>query len=69
VPLGIIAVVYRLDAIRSFTGEVAAAQGVQLTIIDQNGGVLIDPRFRGAQRDQDGQRADGATCSRARGSR
>jgi diguanylate cyclase (GGDEF)-like protein/PAS domain S-box-containing protein len=42
VPLGIIAVVYRLDAIRSFTGEVAAAQGVQLTIIDQNGGVLID---------------------------
>lgn len=40
-PLGILAVVYTLDAIRGFADDLAQAQGVQLTITDQRGTVLV----------------------------
>ncbi len=42
-PLGIIAVVYTLDAIRDFAAQVAMAQGVQLTVTDKRGTVLAGP--------------------------
>jgi len=40
-PLGILAVVYTLDAISEFADELARAQDVQLTITDQRGTVLV----------------------------
>ncbi|HUQ62424.1 MAG TPA: ATP-binding protein, partial [Acidimicrobiales bacterium] len=39
-PLGIVAVVYTLDAIRAFVAQVARAQGAHLTITDKRGAVL-----------------------------
>ena len=63
-PLGILGVVYTLDAIRGFADQVARVQGVRLTVTDQKGTLLVgssgsvdaaglmsasdDPRVRGA---------------------
>ena len=42
-PLGVLAVVYTLDAINGFAEQLARAQGVNLTITDQRGTVLVGP--------------------------
>ncbi|WP_238431503.1 hybrid sensor histidine kinase/response regulator [Streptomyces cavernae] len=44
--VGILAVVYSLDAIQTFASEAAAAQGIQLLITDQTGVLVADPRGR-----------------------
>ncbi|MEJ7764955.1 MAG: ATP-binding protein, partial [Acidimicrobiales bacterium] len=69
-PLGIVAVVYRLDAIRDFADQLARVQGIRLVITDQRGSVLVgtaaaadaggltsatgDPRTAAALRGQSG---------------
>ncbi|MFN2506603.1 MAG: response regulator [Acidimicrobiales bacterium] len=40
-PLGIVAVVYTLDALRDFGDQLAGAQGIQLLVTDQRGSVLV----------------------------
>ncbi len=42
-PIGILAATYRLDALRAFAQNVAGAQGVGLTVTDQQGTVLAGP--------------------------
>jgi len=42
-PLGIIAVVYTVDAIKDFAAQVARAQGIHLTVTDKRGTVLTRP--------------------------
>jgi PAS domain S-box-containing protein len=69
-PLGIVAVVYPLDALRDFGEQLARAQGIQLLVTDQRGSVLVgnsdevhagglmsaaaDPRVRAALGGQSG---------------
>ncbi|MDQ6726678.1 MAG: response regulator [Actinomycetota bacterium] len=40
-PLAILAVVYTLDAIKGFTDQIGKAQGVDVTVADQRGTVLV----------------------------
>ncbi|MEV6862252.1 response regulator [Streptosporangium subroseum] len=41
--LGVLAVVYSLDAIQDFTSQAAEAQGIRLLITDQSGVLVADP--------------------------
>jgi len=70
-PLGVLAVAYKLDAIRGFADQLARVERVQLTITDQRGIVLVgntksagaqgltsaaaDPRIAGALAGRSGQ--------------
>ena len=40
-PLGILGLVYRLDALRAFANQMATVQGIDLTITDKQGTVLV----------------------------
>ena len=49
-PLGIVAAVYRLEAVQALVQDVARAQGVRLTVRDQRGTVVAAPDGPGAAR-------------------
>ncbi len=72
-PVGVLAAIYSLDAIRSYADQIARAQGIELQVTDQRGTLLsagggqglvslrADPRVAGAL---GGARGDGRSSSR-----